>query len=124
MEAGMTRAAAVYDFLSGFSIPAYAATSVPDRAEFPYLTYELALPEWEYGETTMVVNLWYRGESEAPANAKAEEIGEALGLGGVLVGYEDGALWLKKGSPFSQAMGGEDDKVKRRYINIDIESLG
>lgn len=119
-----TRAAAVYGFLSGFGIPAYASTSTPDQAAFPYLTYDLVLPEWGQGEMTMTVNLWYRGDSEAPANAKAEEIGQALGIGGVLVPFDDGALWLKKGSPFVQSMGGEDDKVKRRYINIDIEATG
>ena len=29
----MTAEGAFYDFLSGFGIPAYAMTSVPDRAE-------------------------------------------------------------------------------------------
>lgn len=118
-----TRAAAVYNFLSSFGIPAYAATSTPDQASYPYLTYELVLPDWGQGETTMTVNLWFYGESEVPANAKAEEIGQTLGLGGVLLPYDDGALWLKKGSPFAQSVAGEDDKVKRRYMNISIEAL-
>lgn len=37
-------------------------------------------------------------------------------------------LWVKKGSPWAQAMTamtveGEDEKVKRRYVNINIEFL-
>ena len=34
----MTPAAAIYGFMAGFGIPVYAATSVPDEAEFPYIT--------------------------------------------------------------------------------------
>ena len=119
-----TRAAAVYGFLSSFGIPAYAATSTPDDAEFPYLTYELVMPELWGGEVSMAVSLWYYGDSEAPANAKAEEIGRRLGLGGVQLHYDGGCLWLKKGSPFWQSISGEGDKIKRRYLNIDIEANG
>ena len=41
-----TKAATVHSFLAGFGIPAYAATSVPDDAEFPYLTYYLVDGAW------------------------------------------------------------------------------
>ena len=120
----MTFAGAIYDFLSSFGIPAYAATSVPDGAAYPYLTYELVVPEWGEGEVTMTASLWFYGESEAPANAKAEEIRKAIGLGGVFLLYDGGAVWVKRGSPFCQSMGGEDDKIKRRYLNIDLEATG
>ena len=121
----MTPEAAIYTFLSGFSIPAYASASVPDQAQFPYLTYDLVLGEWGQPEVNMPVNVWYRTDSEALPNAKVREISKAIGMGGVLLHCDGGALWLKKGSPWAQAMTveGEDEKVKRRYVNINIEFL-
>jgi len=121
----MTPEAAVYTFLSSFGIPAYAASSVPDQATFPYLTYDLVLGEWGQPEVNMPVNVWYRTDSEALPNAKVREISQAIGMGGVLLHCDGGALWLKKGSPWAQAMTveGEDEKVKRRYVNINIEYL-
>lgn len=121
----MTPEAAIYQFLASFGIPAYAATSVPDQATFPYISYDLVLGEWGEQEVNLPVNVWYRTDSEAEPNAKVREISQALGRGGVLVPCDNGMLWLKKGSPWAQAMTveGEDEKVKRRYININIEFL-
>lgn len=121
----MTPEAAVYTFLSSFGIPAYAASSVPDQATFPYLTYDLVIGEWGQPEVNMPVNVWYRTDSEAAPNAKVREISQAIGMGGVTLPCDGGMLWVKKGSPWAQAMTveGEDEKVKRRYININIEFL-
>ena len=121
----MTPEAAVYTFLSSFGIPAYAASSVPDQATFPYLTYDLVLGEWGQPEVNMPVNVWYRTDSEALPNAKVREISQAIGMGGITLPCDGGMLWVKKGSPWAQAMTveGEDEKVKRRYVNINIEYL-
>ncbi len=121
----MTPEAAVYTFLSSFGIPAYAASSVPDQATFPYLTYDLVLGEWGQPEVNMPVNVWYRTDSEALPNAKVREISNAIGMGGVTLPCDGGMLWVKKGSPWAQAVTveGEDEKVKRRYVNINIEYL-
>ena len=121
----MTPEAAIYTFLSGFAIPAYASSSVPDQAQFPYFTYDLVLGEWEQGEANMPVNVWYRTESEAAPNAKVREISQAIGMGGVTIPCDGGMLWLKKGSPWAQAVtiDGEDEKVKRRLLNISIETI-
>ncbi len=125
MGLDMTPEAAIYAFLSSFAIPAYASSSVPDQAAFPYITYDLVLGEWGQPEVNMPVNVWYRTDSEALPNAKVREIGERIGMGGVLLHCDGGALWLKKGSPWAQAVTveGEDEKVKRRYVNINIEYL-
>lgn len=120
-----TKAATVHAFLSGFGIPAYAATSVPDDADFPYITYYLVDGAWGDSEQSMQVDLWYYGTSEAPANAKVQEISRALGLGGTYLTCDGGAVWLKRGSPFAQTVadGSGDDSVKRRYLNIDLEYI-
>lgn len=120
----MTAEATIYTFLSGFNIPAYAATSVSDDAEFPYLTYELVTGDFMDGELAMVVNLWYRGDSEAEPNAKAREIAERITSGGRIIAFDGGAVWIKKGSPYCQSMGDTaDDKIKRRYINLTVEFI-
>lgn len=125
MDPRVTPEAAIYQFLASFGIPAYAATSVPDQATFPYISYELVVGEWLADEVNMPVSVWYRTESEAAPNAKVREIGERIGMGGVLLHCDGGVLWVKKGSPWAQAVTveGEDEKVKRRYVNINIEYL-
>lgn len=120
----MTQEAAIFGFLSGFGIPAYAATAVPSDVEFPYITYSPVISGWNQGEATMVVNVWYRTESEAEPNAKVREIGEVIGIGGVTIPCDDGILWLKRGLPWAQSLSDESDsKVKRRYLNVDMEYL-
>ena len=71
------------------------------------------------------MNIWYRTDSEAEPNAKVREISQTLGLGGVTVQCDDGVIWLKKGSPWAQSVfvEGEDEKIRRRYVNINAEFL-
>lgn len=121
----MTPEAAIYQFLSGFGIPAYASTSVPSDAEFPYLTYDLVVGDWGDLEVNIPVNLWYRTPTESAPNAKVRQMHEVLKNGGATVPCDGGMLWVKKGSPWAQAIlvEGEDDMIKRRYININVEYL-
>lgn len=118
----MTKGAALHLFFSGFGMDAYAASSVPEDAVFPYLTYEYATSDFYGGETALTVNLWFYTESEAIPNAKAQQIADTLGLGGRLIACDGGYIWLKRGSPFSQSL--KDDtapNIKRRYLNISAE---
>ena len=119
----MTPEAAFQSFLEGFGIPVYASTSTPHDAEFPYMTYDLVVGGWQAGEVNVPVNVWYRTDSEAEPNAKVQQISSALYLGGCTVPCDGGMLWIKKGSPWAQAMRveGEDEKIKRRYVNINVE---
>lgn len=121
----MTPEAALHKWFSGFGITAYAHTSTPSDAVYPYLTYDLVLGGWNSGEVNIPVNIWYRTDSEAEPNAKVREISRTLGLGGVTISCDDGVIWLKKGSPWAQSVfvEGEDEKIKRRYININAEFL-
>lgn len=121
----MTPEAAVYGFLSSFGIPAYASTSTPSDVEFPYLTYDLVVDGWTGGEVNMPVNIWGLTDSEAYMNSMVRTISNRLGIGGVTIPCDGGMLWFKKGSPWAQAVRveGENEKIKRRYININIEYL-
>lgn len=117
----MNSAAAFHQWLSGFGIPAYAATSVPDNAKLPYFTYSFSIASFGI-ESSIQVNLWHGG-SEASANAKAEEVHDSLGLGGTTIATDDGGIWLKRGSPSWFAAQDPSD-VKHRVINVTIENLG
>ncbi len=117
-----TKGRILNEFFSSFGIPAYPVTSVPENAVFPWLTYELILDSWSGGEVGITVNLWYHTESEAIPNAKADEIARAIGLGGVVLSCDGGYIWLKRGSPWCQALRDEADaNIKRRYINVTAE---
>ena len=118
----MTKAAALQKFFESFGLDAYAASSVPSDVILPYLTYELTVGAWGDGDNNILVNLWFYTTSEAIPNAKVQEISDYIGLGGVRVLCDDGALWIKRGRPFSQSLK-EDTapELKRRLINIDVE---
>ena len=119
----MTKDKALHTWLSQF-LSAYPASNVPDDAGFPRLTYDFVNGAWDSGEIGLPVNIWYYTEGEAVPNAKAQEIADAIGMGGVFVPYDGGAMWVKRGSPWCQNIADESDKnIKRRYINITVEYL-
>ena len=70
----------------------------------------------------MTASLWYRSSSWVNANAKADEISEAIGYGGNVILCDGGNIWIKRGQPFAQRMGdASDKKIKRIIINIEAE---
>lgn len=118
----MTKAAALNKFFNTFGLTAYPSSAVPEDVIFPYLTYEVSTGDIYSGEISIVVNLWFHTTSEKKPNDKVEQIAEAIGLGGVTVPYDGGAIWIKKGSPFSQSLNDENNNtVKRRVINLSLE---
>lgn len=118
-----TRTAALAAWLGGFGMPAYSAQAVPDDAGLPYITFTPVSGAWGGGEQAVTVEIWRRTESEAEANADAESVGRALGLGGVMLPCDGGGLWVRRGSPFWQAADSGEPGVKRRYINLSIENI-
>lgn len=95
----MTKDKALHAWFQSFGVPFYPASSVPNDVLFPYGTYELITSAWDEGEVGLTVNLWYYTESEAIPNTKAQEISNAIGMGGTLVPCDGGAIWIKRGSP-------------------------
>lgn len=120
----MTKAAALQAFFSSFGIPAYTASSVPNDAVFPWLTYELVTGAFDGAPISLTVNLWYYTDSEAVPNAKAQEISDEIGRGGKVVPCDGGYIWIKRGSPWCQSIIDETNKnIKRRYINVTADFL-
>ena len=119
----MTKDKALHAWFSQF-LPAYPTSNVPEDAVFPWLTYELITGSWDSGEIALTVNLWYYTESEAVPNAKAQELSDAIGYGGVTLPCDGGFIWLKRGSPWCQNLQDDTDKnIKRRYINVTAEYM-
>ena len=120
----MSKASALQTWFSGFGLTAYEESNVKASPTFPYLTYTYATGDFDSGEVPIIVNLFYRTESNVAIDAKAEQIYDAIGRGGVVVPVSNGAIWLKRGSPFSQAIAEPSDaNIRRRYINITAEFL-
>ena len=119
----MTKAAAIYQFWSGFGLTAYEENTVPTDAAFPYITYQLVTDSFDR-EIPLSASLWYRSESWTAINAKTEEISQKISRGGKIISCDGGAIWLKRGQPFAQSMGDEsDDLIKRKYLNITAEFM-
>ena len=119
----MTKAAAIYQFWSGFGLTAYEENTVPTDADFPYITYQLVTDSFDR-EIQLTASLWYRSESWTAINAKTEEISKKISRGGKIIPCDGGAIWLKRGQPFAQNMGDEsDDLIKRKYLNITAEFI-
>ena len=120
----MSKASALYSWFSAFGITAYEESNVKASPTFPYLTYTYATGDFDSGEVPIVVNLWYTSEGNTAINAKAEEIYTRIGRGGVIIPVGNGSIWLKRGSPFCQALTEPSDaNIRRRYINITAEFL-
>lgn len=117
----MTKAAVIFNFWNGFGLKAYEENSVPSDATFPYITYQLVTDLFDR-PVAMSASLWYRSSSWVEINDKTEGISEALGMGGRILSFDTGKVWLKRGTPFAQNMGDEsDDLIKRKYLNIEAE---
>lgn len=122
----MTKTAALHAFYSSFGLEAYEENAVPtgdDAPDLPYLTYNVSTDSIGT-DVALTVSLWYRGTSWVQANAKAEEISRAIGMGGTVLPCDGGTIWIRRGTPFAQSMGDDsDDMIKRKYINITAEFL-
>ena len=120
----MTKEQALYQFFNSFGIVGYRNTSVPDDVKFPFLTYDVPISSFEEDPVSITLNLYYYTDSEATPDAKAEEIRNAIGMGGKLLNCDGGAIWLKWGTPWCQSLVDETNRnIKRRYINITAEYL-
>ena len=119
----MTKGAALQSFFGGI-MTSYAASSVPDDAKLPYLTYDFITSAWDGGEVGLTVNMWFRTTSEKEPNEAVDKLSKAIGLGGVFLHCDDGVIWLKRGSPWAQSLTDATDKtIKRRYINVTAEYM-
>lgn len=116
---------ALYNFFSGFELPAYEENTVPTgkiAPELPYITYATATSGFD-DNVQISASLWYKGYAWDDADRKAAEINTALAHGGKMIPYTGGALWIRRGTPFAQHMADDDDTIRRIYLNLTAEFL-
>lgn len=125
----MTIEQAIHKFWSSFGLTAYDENSVPDNAKLPYVTYSVNVGDITSGPVTLQSSLWYRSMSWKEITQKSEEIRNYLGIGGVMIEHDDGAIWIKRGNTFSQraAAGSseseKDSSTRRVVLTVDIEFI-
>lgn len=125
----MTIEQTIHQFWSSFGLTAYDENSVPDGAELPYLTYAVSIGDITSGPVTMQAALWYRSMSWKDITEKSEEIRNSLGIGGVMIEHDTGALWIKRANTFAQRMEAgytEEDRdktIRRIVLSINVEFI-
>lgn len=126
----MNKAQALYTFWSSFAWSAIDEQSAYDEdtleqlgIEFPYITYESATDSIE-NTLTLGADLWDRSTSWSSVEEKAAAIQASLGMGGTLIHYDGGALWITRGASFARRMSADTGyDVRRIHITINAEYL-
>ena len=115
-------AKALYQFFSGFGLPAYVEYSPPEDAALPYITYQVVEPGWRES-ATLFARVWYRSTSYVDINAKIDQITAAV-KEGVNIPTPGGAVYLAMGSPWGQNQPMEgDDTLKVVYLTFIINAI-
>ena len=119
----MDKIQALHDFWSSFDLPAYDEGDVPDDANMPYITYSVSTDEFDR-PVMLSASLWYYSSSWAAITQMAALIAETISKGGIMISYEHGAFWLRKGSPWSvRVPDPSDDMIRHISLNIEAEFL-
>ena len=119
----MNKIQALNSFWNSFDWKAYDAISVPEDISFPYITYESTSDEFGY-PVAQTISLYDRSTSWKTVEEKQLSISDVIGRGGIMILYDDGSLWIKKASPWSQRIADlEDDAVRRIVLNIEVEFI-
>lgn len=113
-------ATALYNFFSGFGIPAYIQGNIPDNATMPYITYELIEPE-PLATALFHASVWYRSTNIEGIAAKVDEIRVAIG-NGVNLPTESGVIHIfrERNGTFGQIMNDPNRETKRAYLSMMI----
>jgi hypothetical protein len=118
----LDNAQALHAFWSSFGVPAYDENTVPDKAPYPRITYDVVCGT--FGNTvTSSAQIWDYSKSWATVESIKHEIKLALSGGGCTKMTDDGGIWITPGSPFMQRVAGENDMIRRILINIDVECM-
>lgn len=115
----MNKMQTLNSFWNSFGWKAYDAASVPEEVPKKHISYEASSDT--FGNTVaQTANLWDVSTSWKDIQEKEMEISDYIGRGGIMIMYGDGAMWIKKGTPWAQRLPDEEN-IKRIVINIEIE---
>lgn len=101
----------------------YGTESVQKDAMLPYMTYNFVDNAFLDGEVAIPITIWFHTDSEAFPNKVAMDFRNYIEINDI-IRCDEGLIWLKAGSPFSQPIPGQDmEGLKGRLINLTIEYL-
>ena len=86
-----------------------------------FVKVEISVDDFDY-PVAQTANLWDRGTSWQAITQKEMEIADYIGRGGLVITYDDGAMWIKKGAPWAQRLP-DSENIKRIVLNIEVEFL-
>lgn len=122
----MDKEQALQQFWASFGWSARDEGTVPDdamvRFSGKYITYNVVTAALDE-PVPLSADLWMKDTSWATITQMANTISEYLGMGGKIIPFDGGRLWIVRGSPFTQRIGDDDDTIRRIHINLMAEYL-
>jgi hypothetical protein len=123
----VNKAQTIHSFWSGFGLKAYDENTIPtgdNSPDLPYITYSVSTDSLG-NPVSMYGNIYDRSTSWKLVEDKAEEIAKAIvNMQPPTLKFNDGRIYITKGTPFSQRMSdASNDTIRRLYINISVEYL-
>lgn len=116
-------ARALNSFWNSFSIPAYVEDNVPNDAQFPYITYTVAEPDWS-SPTSIQARVWYKDTSRVGINSKVSDIKQAIGEG-KSIKTDTGYVIIYRDINFAQNQPYDDEgqsNIKVVYLSAILQS--
>lgn len=119
--AELDKFASLKTYWSGFGLPAYEESTVPETATMPYITYEVAVGSLN-GVIPLTASVWYRGNSWAPVMQKVTQMEPLIDRQVKITG---GYLKIRRNeNNFAQPMDDPNDKqIRRIRLNVEGEFL-
>ena len=104
-------------FFSQFG-KAYIETSVPESAEFPYITYKCGSEDWN-NKALISCSIYSKSSSYVELSEIAERILDNA-RDGVIINIEGGYLCIYLGEPEFQIVPNADYNIRQGYINLVV----
>ena len=104
-------------FFSQFGT-AYIETSVPESAEFPYITYKCGSEDWN-NKALISCSIYSKSSSYVELSEIAEKILDSA-RDGAIINVDGGYLCIYLGEPEFQIVPNTDYDIRQGYINFVV----
>ena len=104
-------------FFSQFGT-AYIETSVPESAEFPYITYKCGSEDWN-NKALISCSIYSKSSSYVELSEIAEKILDSA-RDGAIINVNGGYLCIYLGEPEFQIVPNTDYNIRQGYINFVV----
>ena len=104
-------------FFSPFGT-AYIETSVPESAEFPYITYKCGSEDWK-NKALISCSIYSKSSSYVELSEIAEKILDSA-RDGAIINIDGGYLCIYLGEPAFQIVPNTDYNIRQGYITFVI----